>query len=280
MTGIPLAVGIALLAGGELFDGESSSPAVSPQTIQQWIDELASPVFATRERACEALFTTGLPAFDALMEAAHSDELEAVYRTKRILSRMAANDVQVLDALSRIADSETAIAVVAAQVLVSPKVQAALRSKIRAKIRARVEKELDEFFGQLRHELKKGNLEDARQIAANAVEAEQSGKAPHYSAALLSLEVEIAELELAKKSGRAEVQSRLDSLTREREKKTAGYLLSRAHAAIDEKRFDDAREYALAAEKLNVVYGLFEDRPELVLQTINRMENAPPPDSQ
>ncbi|RMG35689.1 MAG: hypothetical protein D6725_12045, partial [Planctomycetota bacterium] len=52
-------------------------------------------------------------------------------------------------------------------------------------------------------------------------------------------------------------------------------LLAEARQAIKAKRWDVAREKALEAQRLgDVAYGLFDDRPELVLADLKRLESA------
>ncbi len=48
-------------------------------------------------------------------------------------------------------------------------------------------------------------------------------------------------------------------------------LLQEARQALQRGDFDTAREKAVAASRLDVTYGLFEDRPELVLEEIDRL---------
>ncbi|HUQ68075.1 MAG TPA: hypothetical protein VM165_01045, partial [Planctomycetaceae bacterium] len=53
-------------------------------------------------------------------------------------------------------------------------------------------------------------------------------------------------------------------------KKQAKELLTQARAALTEGRVDDARQLAVEADKLKAAYGLFDDRPEIVLADIAR----------
>jgi general secretion pathway protein D len=53
-------------------------------------------------------------------------------------------------------------------------------------------------------------------------------------------------------------------------KKQAKDLLAQARAALTEGRMDDARQLARDAESLKATYGLFDDRPEIVLADVAR----------
>ena len=52
-------------------------------------------------------------------------------------------------------------------------------------------------------------------------------------------------------------------------------LLAQARHALEEGRIDDARQLAIEAERLKVVYGVFDDRPDLVIQDIAKVATKP-----
>lgn len=56
----------------------------------------------------------------------------------------------------------------------------------------------------------------------------------------------------------------------------AKQLLVQARKALEEGRFDDARALALQADQLKAAYGLFDDRPELVLADADRLAARQP----
>jgi len=53
-------------------------------------------------------------------------------------------------------------------------------------------------------------------------------------------------------------------------------LLKKARAALEEERVDEARQFALEAERLKAPYNLFDDRPDLVLADIARSARRGP----
>jgi hypothetical protein len=94
----------------------------SPAEIGQWIKDLDSDTFATRQTAAEMLYQTGKPAIEPVAEASVGRSLEVTMQAINILHRLtqstdketheAANDV-----LERLAKSESAAAVPAKQAL-------------------------------------------------------------------------------------------------------------------------------------------------------------------
>ena len=54
----------------------------------------------------------------------------------------------------------------------------------------------------------------------------------------------------------------------------AASLLQQARAALEQGRMSDAKEKAQQAQELHVAYGVFDDRPELVLADVDSLQNS------
>jgi hypothetical protein len=94
----------------------------SPAEIGQWIKDLDSDTFATRQTAAEMLYQTGRPAIEPVAEASVGRSLEVTMQSINILHRLTQSaDKETHDAakdvLERLAKSESAAAAPAKQAL-------------------------------------------------------------------------------------------------------------------------------------------------------------------
>ncbi len=97
----------------------------SPAEIAQWIKDLDSDTFATRQTAADMLVQTGKPAVDPVAEAAVGKSLEVTMQSIGVLRRLmqstdAATHDAAKDALEQLAKSESAASVPAKEALKPP----------------------------------------------------------------------------------------------------------------------------------------------------------------
>ncbi|HEV2969710.1 MAG TPA: hypothetical protein VGY55_06950 [Pirellulales bacterium] len=107
----------------EKKDAAKSQP--SRAEIGQWIKDLDSDTFATRQTAAEMLYQTGKPAIEPVAEASVGRSLEVTMQAINILHRLSQSaDKETHDAakdvLERLAKSESAAAAPAKQALAPP----------------------------------------------------------------------------------------------------------------------------------------------------------------
>jgi hypothetical protein len=79
----------------------SEPPAVSPEQIQVWIEELDSDQYIRREAATRSLLLAGRPAIGALAAAADADRLESATRAVRVMLELSesGDEEQVMESL-------------------------------------------------------------------------------------------------------------------------------------------------------------------------------------
>ncbi len=104
---------------------EASKAEPSKAEIAQWVKDLDSDAFATRQAAGDMLFQTGKPAIAALADAALGKSLEATMQAVNVLRRLTQTGDKeareaAKDALERLAMTETAAAAPARQALAPP----------------------------------------------------------------------------------------------------------------------------------------------------------------
>jgi hypothetical protein len=121
-------------APAEKADAAKSQP--SPAEISQWIKDLDSDTFATRQTAADMLVQTGKPAVEPVAEAAVGKSLEVTMQAIGVLRRfMQSTDVAThdaaKDALEQLAKSESAAAVPAKEALAPPPAPANVPGNIR-----------------------------------------------------------------------------------------------------------------------------------------------------
>jgi hypothetical protein len=107
----------------EKKDVAKSQP--SPAEIGQWIKDLDSDTFATRQTAAEMLYQTGKPAIAAVADAALGKSLEVTMQSVNVLRRLmqsADKETQeaAKDALERLSKTETSAAAPAKEALAPP----------------------------------------------------------------------------------------------------------------------------------------------------------------
>jgi flagellin-like hook-associated protein FlgL len=110
-------------APAEKADATKSQP--SPAEISQWIKDLDSDTFATRQTAADMLVQTGKPAVEPVAEASVGKSLEVTMQAIGVLRRlMQSTDAATCDAakaaLEQLAKSESAAAVPAKEALKPP----------------------------------------------------------------------------------------------------------------------------------------------------------------
>ena len=103
----------------------AADQANSDAQIAQWIKELDSDLFATRQSAAQKLFDAGQPAIKAVTEAAGSQSLEVATQAIEILRRMLGSDQKPLHdaakgALEELAKGDNAAAGRAREALAPP----------------------------------------------------------------------------------------------------------------------------------------------------------------
>jgi hypothetical protein len=108
----------------------------SPAEISQWIKDLDSDTFATRQTAADMLVQTGKPTVEPVAEAAVGKSLEVTMQAIGVLRRLmqsadAATHDAAKDALEQLAKSESAAAVPAKEALKPPPAPAAQPGNIR-----------------------------------------------------------------------------------------------------------------------------------------------------
>lgn len=117
---------VGVSRGGEPAANQAAPKAQpSPAEIGQWIKDLDSDTFATRQTAGEMLFQTGTPAVSALADAALGKSLEVTVQSVSVLRRlMQSGDKDARDAakdaLERLSKTETAAAAPAKEALAPP----------------------------------------------------------------------------------------------------------------------------------------------------------------
>jgi hypothetical protein len=97
----------------------------SPTEIGQWIKDLDSDTFATRQTAAEMLFQTGKPAIAAVADAAVGKSLEVMMQSVNVLRRLVQSTDKetrdaAKDALERLSKTETSAAAPAKEALAPP----------------------------------------------------------------------------------------------------------------------------------------------------------------
>ena len=133
---VSLTAGLAVAAAARADDAPNaagpSAPAAgatdqttSDAQIAQWIRELDSDLFATRQSAAQKLFEAGQPAIKAVSEAAGSQSLEVATQAIEILRRMLHSDTAPLheaakQALEELAKGDNAAASRAREALAPP----------------------------------------------------------------------------------------------------------------------------------------------------------------
>ena len=110
-------------APAEKADATKSQP--SPAEISQWIKDLDSDTFATRQTAADMLVQTGKPAVEPVAEAAVGKSLEVTMQAIGVLRRLmqsadAATHDAAKNALEQLAKSESAAALPAKEALKPP----------------------------------------------------------------------------------------------------------------------------------------------------------------
>ena len=114
MTNHKWCLAVLLIFTFAMTGGMARAEDTSPDDIAQWVKELDSDEFATREAAQRKLETAGETAVDAVREAALGESLEAAVRAIDILKKQsrggdAALKQAATKALQQLADGENAI---------------------------------------------------------------------------------------------------------------------------------------------------------------------------
>src|SRR5258708_7959706 len=120
--------GIAVCRAGDDPGAQKKDVAKSQTSraeIGQWIKDLDSDTFATRQTAAEMLYQTGKPAIAAAADAALGKSLEVTMQSVNVLRRlMQSSDKETKDAakdaLERLSKTETSAAAPAKEALAPP----------------------------------------------------------------------------------------------------------------------------------------------------------------
>lgn len=126
-----------------------------------------------------------------------------------------------------------------------------------------------------------GNVQDA----ADSIQNQATSTVRRQAASVKSLEEEIAEQSeqgAARIAAAGKAASNLANKASETEDQATAKVRQQAMTALQQARqelqagrLDVARQKALAAQKLNATFGLWDDRPEALLEEINRLAEAP-----
>lgn len=255
-----------LLGGTQSLIGEDR--ATQPSSISPWITDLGSRSFQTREAAMRKLLKAGQSAFKLILHATQSNDPEVASCAVRLLTKMATDDDTVFDALSELATADTRQAVTAGHIVGSP--------GVRASNRARRQEKVDRLVREAQHELNKGKLIAAREIADRARKLSTTFQLADAGEKTTLFKFKFVNVQRAAKSGFPEAKVQLRKLDQLEKRHPALKLLNEARVALRHGDVDSARKKALAAKKLDVAYGLFDDRPEHVLADIARLRKARP----
>jgi len=244
---------------------EDRTQQPSASAITQWITDLGSPSFRTRETAMRGLVEVGASAVEPILQATQSDDPEVASCAVRILTMKATNDWITFDVLSTMAQSDSPQAMTARHIVGSTEVQSGNQTRMRERV--------NQFVRQVQIDLKEGDFIAAQEKANQAIKLDKMLRLFAADPKVLLSEDEFAKVELAVKSGDAHAKNRLKLLTPQRNQRIAKSLLRDVRIAIKKEDFDSALKKAVAALKLCVAYGVFDDRPDLVLADIGRLKN-------